>query len=214
MEIAQRMEELLQASFAGANLLASGLLIFVLLYWGSVLLGVLDLQSFDLNLEAEVDIDAAADVAWLNAALAFLNLGKVPLMFFLTFFALPYWVLSVGLNHTLGSASNLLGYLLIIPLALVSLFVSKFLTWPFVKLFAAMEKEGESTQQLIGQTCTILLPANNTQIGQASVKTKGSPVLLNVRTSQDAVVQKGQTAVVIDYLPETNLYLIEPYHSL
>jgi hypothetical protein len=86
---------------------------------------------------------------------------------------------------------------------------------PFVKLFAVMEKDEAPNTVLIGQMCTILLPANSSQIGQAAVKTKGSPVLLNVKTSNGgALVQKGETALVIDYLPETNLYLIEPYQSL
>ncbi|MFC6999023.1 OB-fold-containig protein [Rufibacter roseus] len=210
------MEELLQAAVAPANVFATGLLIFVMLYWVTVILGVFDISSFDIEFETNVntDTDGVSSVAWLNSALAFFNLGKVPLMFFLTFFALPYWVLSVSVNYLLGTQDIWLGLVLILPLMLVCLVLSKFMTWPFVKLFDAMEKDGESNQVIIGQTCTILLPANHQQTGQASVRTKGSPLLLNVRTSQGHLVQKGDTALVIEYLPETNLYLIEPYQTL
>jgi len=211
------MVELLQASFAPANVLASGLLLFVLLYWVTVILGLLDISTFDVDLEPDGtgDVQGVSSVAWLNSALAFFNLGRIPLMFFLTFFALPFWVLSIAVHHATGTQAGWLGFLLLVPLAIVCLLLSKVLTMPFVKLFAAMEQDEAPNTVLIGQMCTVLLPANHTQIGQAAVKTKGAPVLLNVKTSQGGhLVQKGETALVIDYLPETNLYLIEPYETL
>ncbi|WP_210486057.1 OB-fold-containig protein [Rufibacter aurantiacus] len=206
------MQELLQASFSYANVFASGLLIFVLLYWLTVLVGVLDLSSLDLDLDADLGGDASLD--GLEGVLVFFHLGRVPLMIFLSFFALPFWAVSVGVNYALGTASSWVGLLLMLPLMVFCLFVAKFLTYPFVKLFQAMIKEEAPNAALIGQVCTVLLPANNAQIGQAAVKTKGSPVLLNVKTSQESLILKGDTAVVIDYLPETNLYLIEPYQTL
>ena len=84
---------------------------------------------------------------------------------------------------------------------------------PFVKLFAALEKEHESAATVIGQICTIVLPANSTELGQASVKTKGSPLLLNVKTANGFVLTKGETALVIDYNNENKFYLIEPYKT-
>ncbi|KAA3436898.1 OB-fold-containig protein [Rufibacter hautae] len=206
------MQELLQASFSSANVFASGLLVFVLLYWLTVLVGVLDISSLDV--EVDTNLDADASLAGLDAVLAFFHLGRVPLMIFLSFFALPYWAVSVGVNYSLGTASSWVGLLLLLPLAFFCLFIAKFLTYPFVKLFQTMETEEAPNAAFIGQVCTVLLPANNAQIGQAAVKTNGSPVLLNVKTSQESLVQKGNTAVVIDYLPETNLYLIEPYQTL
>jgi hypothetical protein len=210
------MPELLHASFSIANVFASGLLVFVLLYWLTVIIGVLDISSLDVDLELDTDLDAdgLSSLEGVNAVLAFFNLGRVPLMIFLSFFALPYWAFSVGVNYVLGTQSNWVGLLLMVPFLVFCLFVAKFLTLPFVKLFVAMQKEEAPNAAFIGQMCTVLLPANNAQIGQAAVKTKGSPVLLNVKTAQNHLVQKGQTAVVIEYLPENNLYLIEPYSSL
>ncbi|GAA4302729.1 hypothetical protein [Nibribacter koreensis] len=206
------MIELLQASFSSANAFASGLLLFVLIYWVIVIVGLLDISSLDIDLDA--DADGIASIAWLNSALAFFNLGRLPLMFFLSFFALPFWALSVGVNHTLGTQDSWLGVLLLFPIGFVCLFLAKLLTWPFVKLFTVMETEEAPKMNVIGQLCTILLPANEDQVGQASVKTKGSPLLLNVKTTQGHLAKKGETALVIDYLPENQLYLIEPFESL
>ncbi|GGK86644.1 OB-fold-containig protein [Rufibacter glacialis] len=208
------MQELLQASFSTANVFASGLLVFVLLYWLTVLVGLLDISSLDLDLDLDADMEADSSLAGLDAVLAFFHLGRVPLMIFLSFFALPYWAVSVGVNYALGTTSSWVGLLLLLPLMVFCLFVAKFLTYPFVKLFQAMEQEEAPNSAFIGQMCTVLLPATNTQVGQAALKTDGSPVLLNVKTAHESLVMKGDTALVINYLPETNLYIIEPYPSL
>ena len=214
------MTELLQASFSTINIIPTALLVFTLLYWGAVIFGLLDLDFFNVEIEADMALDAGIDadgvsaVSWLNNALAFFNLGKIPLMLFLTFLALPFWVISILTNHYLHNNSVLLGWLLLIPIFGASLLVSKVLTTPFVKLFAVLEKEHASNATIIGQVCTVILPAVSTDLGQATVKTDGSPLLLNVKCTRGTSLQKGQTALVIDYNAENKYYLIEPYETV
>lgn len=210
------MTELLQASFSSINVIPTALLVFVLLYWVAVILGLLDLDFANIELEFDTEIDAEglSSIAWLNSALAFFHLGKVPLMLFLTFVALPFWAIAVLGNYYLGTASSFVGFLLLGPNLLVSLLLAKVLTIPFVKLFATLEKEHDSNTVVIGQICTILLAASSTEIGQAAVKTKGAPLLLNVKATHGAELPKGATALVIDFVPESQLYLIEPYQTL
>jgi hypothetical protein len=208
------MNELLQAAFSGVNIIPTAFLMLVLLYWVSVIFGFLDLDFFDVDVDTEVDADGISSVAWLNSALAFFNLGKVPFMVFLTFLALPFWVISILANYYLNPGYELLGLLYLVPSFIVALIVSKFLTMPFVRLFAAMEKEHESAATIIGQVCTVTLPANPTELGQATVKTKGAPLLLNVKTAEGSVVQKGETALVLEYNAENKFYLIQPYQTL
>ena len=208
------MAELLQAAFSGVNLLPTAFLVFVLLYWVAVIFGLLDLEFFNIELEAKVDADGVSSVTWLNSALAFFNLGKVPLMVFLTFWALPCWVLSILANHYLNNDYQLLGLVYLIPSFIAGLFVAKLLTAPFVKLFAALEKEHESSTTVIGQVCTVLLPASATELGQAAVKTSGAPLLLNVKTTSANSIRKGDTALIIDYNAENKFYLIEPYETI
>ncbi|CAN5903691.1 hypothetical protein BH24BAC1_BH24BAC1_27360 [soil metagenome] len=208
------MPELLEAALSPANIFPTALLGFVLLYWGAVILGLLDLDFLDIEVETDTgEVDGSA-VAWLNSALAFFNLGKVPLMLFMTFLALPFWVISLLANHYLVAWSELLGLVLLLPAFVLSLFVAKVLTQPFVKMFAALEKEHDSKETIIGQMCTVILPASATEMGQATVPTKGSPLLLNVKTTRGATLRKGETALVIDYNEHHKIYLIEPYEIL
>lgn len=100
--------------------------------------------------EADIDADGVSSLSWLNFALVFFNLGKVPLMVFLTFLALPFWAISILLNHYLSNDAALLSALYLIPAFIAALFFLKILTMPFVKILVALEKEHESAAIIIG----------------------------------------------------------------
>ncbi|MCR5886605.1 DUF1449 family protein [Hymenobacter sp. J193] len=209
------MTELLQAAVSPPNLLATGLLIFVLLYWLTVIVGLLDFKTLDLDLHVDsthdVPHDAHLSVAWLNHALAFFNLGRVPLMVFVSFLALPLWVGSILTNYYTHNSSLLLGLAFCLPLFIGSLLVAKVLTTPFVKLFATLEQD-QSGSNPIGKVCTLLLPASHERLGQATVRTNGDTLMLNVKAASAATeLRKGDTALVIDYHAPSRCYLIEPY---
>jgi hypothetical protein len=211
------MTELLQAAVSPPNLVPTGLLVFALLYWLTVIIGLLDMKTVDLDLShhGHLHYDShlphdGPNTGWLNGALAFFNLGRIPLMVFLSFVFLPLWMGSILANYYTGNTSLLLGLAFLIPLFIGSLFVAKFLTLPFVKLFTAMEKDHDAGAVVIGKVCTVLLPATADKLGQASVRIDGAPLMLNVR-SLSAPLAKGETALVIDFDAQKRCYLIEPY---
>jgi hypothetical protein len=189
------------------------LLVFVLLYWLTVIVGLLDVSSLDLDIEVEADADdVSAD--WLNGALAFFNLGRIPLMVFLSFVALPLWAGSILINYYTGNTSFLLGLVFLLPLFIGSLFLAKFLTLPFVKLFAVLEKDHSGGGVVIGKVCTVLLPTTAEKLGQAAVRIDGAPLMLNVKAASAAAeLRKGDTALIIDFDVQRRVYLIEPYEA-
>ncbi|WP_046247235.1 hypothetical protein [Hymenobacter terrenus] len=213
------MTEVLLAAIAPPNLIPTGLLVFVLLYWLTVIVGLLDLKTVDLSIsdhnhfyyDGHIPHDGIS-TSWLNGALAFFNLGRIPLMVFLSFVFLPLWAGSVLVNYYTGNTSLLLGLAFLLPLFIGSLFVAKFLTLPFVRLFTALEKDHDAGAVAIGKVCTVLLPTTTEQLGQASVRIDGAPLMLNVR-STNAPLAKGETALVIDFDTARRCYLIEPYNA-
>jgi uncharacterized membrane protein len=210
------MTELLQAALSRPNLPATGLLIFVLLYWLTVIVGLLDFKTLDIDVDADGHHDlgheAHMGVSWLNHALAFFNLGRVPLMVFLSFVALPLWVGSILVNYYTGNQSGLLGLLFTVPLFIGSLLVAKVLTTPFVRLFASLEKDHADHTNPVGKICTVLLPTTRERLGQAAVRTGEVALTLNVKAASAATeLHKGDTALVIDYDAQARCYLIEPY---
>jgi hypothetical protein len=102
------MTELLQAAVLPPNLVATGLLVFVLLYWLTVIVGLLDFKTVDFHVGSHVELHAggthlpSGDSDWLNGALAFFNLGRIPLMVFLSFVALPLWAGSIPATPLCG----------------------------------------------------------------------------------------------------------------
>ncbi|MBJ6142292.1 hypothetical protein [Hymenobacter sp. BT559] len=205
------MTDLLRAAVLPPNLPATGLLVFVLLYWLTVIVGLLDFKTVDL----QVDVHDGAhlhgpDSEWLNGALAFFNLGRIPVMVFLSFVALPLWVGSILANYYTGNTALLPGLLYLLPLFVGSIFLAKFLTLPFVKLFTALEKDHDGGAVALGKVCTVLLPATTEHLGQASVRIDGAPLMLNVRALNGSI-GKGETALVIDYDTQRRCYLIEAY---
>ncbi|RSK29787.1 hypothetical protein [Hymenobacter metallilatus] len=218
------MTELLRAAVSTPNLVPTTLLVFVLLYWLTVILGLLDFKTVDLDTDHQYelghDTHAAPDtasmgVSWLNHALAFFNLGRVPLMVFVSFVALPLWIGSILLNYYLGNTSWLLGLGLLAPLGIGSLLVAKVLTLPFVRLFAAMQQDHDTGARPLGKICTVLLPTTAYRLGQASVPVlHGAPLVLNVHAaSPTAELRKGDTALIIDYDAARRCYLVEPYDA-
>ena len=208
------MEVLLQATVWGANIIPTILLIFVLVYWLTVIIGFADLDSLDIDLDIETDVNTDVSVGWFNHVLYFFNLGQVPVMLFLSFLALPMWLLAIAATDLLEMNSVGVSFLLLLPNFALSLFIAKLFTQPFVTLFDKMERDSKENIQIIGKVCTVMLNTSEDKMGQARVEEKGSVLVLNVITRKGTVLQKGQTGLVIDYLPEKSYYIIEPYETI
>ena len=213
------MQELFDHSFSMINIVPTFLLFFSLLYWVIVMLGAIDLDFFDLDVDLDMDADIDVDMdapdnvslGWLNSVLVFFNLGQIPLMIFITFLALPMWFIGVVGNYYLGINNVIISLLLLIPNFIVSLFIAKFATMPFVKLFTRLKIEETSMTSLTGSICKVVLVATEKHVGQAEVKQDGSSYLINTKTSGGQKINKGETALIIEYNEEHKIFLIEPY---
>ena len=56
------MVEIFEATFSYVNIIPTGFLVFTLIYWFSVLIGMLDMNFLDFHVDKEVDIDVDADM--------------------------------------------------------------------------------------------------------------------------------------------------------
>lgn len=210
------MIELINVSFNGANFISGFLLILILLYWITVMLGALDVNFLDVEVEVDTDADvegvsASGDVSWLNYILRFLNIGRVPFMIWLSFFTLVFWLVQVTVNQFFGFETFILGLLTLIPIIIVCAFVAKFFSFPFVKIFDAMEKESMSTD-LTGSVGAILLIDAAGKVGQAKVKNNDNYHTIYFYTQEGTAMRKGDQILVIAYNRAKNAYLVEPYN--
>jgi hypothetical protein len=211
------MNELLHFAFAPVNIPFTLLLMLVLLYWVTVIVGMLDLGSFhlhhDLHVDKGVNVEVDLQAGWWGVVLAFFNVGSVPFVILLSFTALFLWVGAILGNYYLGGPAWV-SLLLFVPNLLVSLLLTKLITTPLKWIFREDPHEVERNQQVIGRTCTVLLPANDKKIGQAEVPIqRGAPLLLTVRTTAGNHMARGEKGLIIDYDKNAHTFLIEPYDT-
>lgn len=214
------MYELFQAALSPPNIVYSVLLSVVLLYWLSVIIGALDISSFDFDIDLDADVDMDVDVdadvdagnggGWFAGALHFFNFGRLPFMVIFSFLILSMWSLSILGNHYLGQGSAIFPFVMFLPMLFVSLVITKIITTPLVPIFESLDKGAEAVDYL-GLTCKILLPATTTQMGQAEVLHNDNSLLVSVKVSdtQTTPVLKGEEALIVGRSSDDRYFLIE-----
>nr|WP_319398060.1 OB-fold-containig protein [uncultured Carboxylicivirga sp.] len=224
------MKELFEAAFSGVNLIPTVFLLLILVYWIFVIIGAMDMDVINIDIETDVDLDVDVDVdadvdsdvdadshdigsvAFLNSILTFFNLGKIPFMVWLSFLIIPMWVISILFNHYLHNSSFLISLVALIPNLVASLLVSKVLTTPIAAIFTKIKKNDDDSFKYTGKMCTVLMQASHNRFGQAEIKRDGNTYRVNILTKDESIVlDKGQTALIIEFIPEKKCYLVEPY---
>jgi len=205
--------ELWHASFHVVNLPATLLLLSVLLYWLTVIFGVMDLSSLDIDLpEFEVDPDSGLEMGHggFDALFEYFNIRHVPISIFVTFFAVSLWGTGMLANDFLKSEHVPLLGLAVFGVNLVwSSHVAKFITQPMVPLFKSMHKDASSKRNLIGARVVVTSSKADPSFGQAEIREDGAPITLNVRTEGEEI-PKGAEAVIFQHQPEKDIYIITP----
>lgn len=198
--------ELIQIALAGINLPITLLFAVMLMYWISVIIGAMDIDiiQFDVDVEldadADIELDADADIASggaLNGMMLYFNIGAVPVTVWLSFLIFACWLLSVLETYYLNPGHHfLIALIFVIPNLIVGMYIAKFATAPLKKVFEAMAPKNTTRKSLIGQRAEVVSSTIDQNFGQIQIKTDGAPLTLNARTEGDATIPKGQTVVI------------------
>jgi len=199
------MTELFETSFSWPALPASVLMLLCFAYWLMVMLGAMDIEMFDLDLDFEADGDVMSAGF---VALKFLNIGDMPLMLWASIFSLSFWsstmLIDLPILEAEAAPSDVLP---VIARNLgIALVLTKLGTQPLRGRFVPTEPN--RLEDLIGQTCVITTSEATAEFGQAEFNTEAAPLLLNVRTI-DGSIAKGQLAEIVDMAAEKNIYLVK-----
>ena len=203
------------------NLPFTVLLGLIVLYWLLVALGALDVHLFsDFESEAHAEIHHDAhheidhDLGSLTKILHFVGVGDVPVMVIVSVLGLSMWLGSMLANYYLTDGSQLYALALLVPNFLISAVVTRFVTLPMRPLFRSLSKERGAGEEVLGRVCRIVTSQATATFGQAEITRSGAPVLINVRTLDDAVLVKGARAAVVRSDSEKGVYYITPMPSL
>ena len=221
------MIDLIQTAFSPVNAVVTVLLILNVIYWITVILGVLDVDFLDIDLpdsgleidsDIDVDVDAAGEIdmelghdSILRSVLHFFYIGEVPIMLLLSILILSMWALCMLGNHHFNPSSS---FLLAMPVYVISLIASlvicRIFAMPLKKIYNMFNKDYNAPRKVTGRICIITTTSVSDKMGQAEVKTKGAPIVLNVISDSKHVFHKGDEAVVVAKDKEKGIYTIAP----
>lgn len=199
------MDEFIRICFEWPTLPASILLVICLLYWLSVILGLMDIDLFDFDLDFDVSTEGPSFLDFGFIGLKFLNLGEVPVMLWLSGFSISMWMLSINFDSKIA-VTSFLDYL---PIAArnigISLVIVKLLTQPLRGMFKY--KPPNEVATLLGKTCRVTSSSVTHRFGQAELEAEGAPLKLHIR-SEDKTIQKGDLVQLTDFNTEQQVFYV------
>jgi len=200
------MREILESCFRGPAFPASVLLILVALYWVSVIIGVFDLDLFDIDVDGggEPDFEGMPGIGL--TVLRALNIGRIPIMLWLSVFAVTFWFVSYVWNRPVYVESSWLAFQILLRNGAIALVATKILTQPMLRWVDRTRMT--SAVDLVGRICEITTSEVNASRGQARIHTDAAPLLLDAR-AHGAPLAKGDTARIVEYDSVKNVYYVE-----
>lgn len=182
----------------------TGLVLFVMLYWLTVLLGVFELDSGDMEF---------GDGDMLAGLLMKFGLNDVPILIILTFFSLIGWIVSFVLMNVLAFVSqDLLANVVLrttlgAVVLLATVAIALWLTSLFVRPTRRVAKSNPTTtaSRLLGKVATVRTMTVDKDYGEAVLEDGGAGLILKVRAF-DTTFSQGDKVRLMAYLSEQNAY--------
>lgn len=207
------MGELLHIAMAWPSVVYTLLSGLALLYWVFVIIGALDIDFLEFDVDVDLEIDGAADGATegLGGALGLLTalrLRNAPITVTFSFLFLFAWAFSVLGVHYLAANGFAMGAAVLVGSFFASVPITAVLTRPMRPLFAT--QTGTTRAELTGRTCVVTTGRVDGGFGQAEISDRGDHLLVQVRCDEANELQRGQEALIIDYDEEREAYTVEP----
>lgn len=217
------------ALFEPALLIFTIPLLLACAFSGLALLGLFDLDGFDVDLDlgtevdldTDMDLDADADAGG-GGVLQTLGLGMIPLSLFLILFCFSFGWVGLLLVSLLGSAVSSMvgtGLTTALVLALPAGAAAVLVTAPTARLLQPLFQDygiAKGATELVGTVGVLSTQRVTSTFGSATVRMKGrGRVEVSVRAddNDDNDLDYGDRVLLYDYDPERNLYYVAPLND-
>lgn len=201
------------------TIIYSILLGVVFLYWIIAAFGLVDIDSFDLDMDLDADMDVDADVdvnaegaEGLAGLLVTWGLTGVPLTVVVSLLVMFSWLLTYFASYfsfgLLGN--NPIGYLIGAAVICVSFAISIPLTAKIIVPLRPIFRKAYAVENiekvLLGRAVKIRSSRVDDSFGEAVFEEDGSPLILRVRS--DKPLKKGDIARIIEFREVDKTYLV------
>ena len=175
----------------------------------------------DTDIDADSDADTDSDVAgekspgFFAQFLNFMNVGRVPFMLILSTLKFFIWIGSLITTSLINiTAWGLYSLLILIPLAIIAVFFTKFATNPMVKFFKEIGYKGEEEIDFLGRSGKMLSNIKDEKSGIAEFLVDKNPIKLNVKSLDGAEIKYGEYVVIMDESDDKKYYLVNKEVSI
>lgn len=182
-----------------------------LVYWLIAVLGVVDIDAFDIDLP-DGDSDTSSGANSLAGLLLKLGLNGVPLTIVISFLALFGWLVCYfGVYLCFPFIPDgLLEYVAGIPILVGSFYIAVVITAQVIKplkpFFADINKN--TVKHVLGQTAIVRTLRVDEGFGEVFLEDGGAGLIFKARTLNGERFTKGDRVVLLEYLEENNAYRV------
>ena len=185
--------------------------------WLCTLLGFLDLDVIEFDLDVDSGFDVDSDISndggsFLSAILLKYGLVGVPMIITFSLLVMIGWLLSFYIVYLLVpfEAGSIFHYLVGLPIFLGTLYISARITSMIIKPIKPFFKiPTQSTRKLVlGQTATVRTSRVDNDFGEALLEDGGAGLIMKVRTRGEDRFKKGDKVVIFEKLNNDNIYRV------
>ncbi|GAA0562138.1 OB-fold-containig protein [Chitinophaga japonensis] len=175
-----------------------------------------DIHGIDTDMDGNAEAnDGAADGSFLQKAMEFVNIGKVPFMVVYSVFKLIAWIVTLTSSVVLGLASwGWKSVFILIPVILLAFVITRYATQPLVKVYNAMGYNGEEAYDLLGRVARMRSTISGDTIGAAELKIQGDVIRINVQSKTGEAIAYNAEVMIADESPDKKYYIVVPEINL
>ena len=202
------MIEFLQTALSFPTALYTGLLGIVTIYWLFSIIGFLDIDMLD----ADVDIDADSSPSAFSNFLTRFKLDGVPVTLSLSFVILFSWIICFLVTYWVSSQIAeewirvFLGLWLIVLAPFITAPIVAIIIAPLKPLFKKQHEQG--SKDIIGRVAIIRSSKVTASFGEANVQDSGAGLILKVRAEEPNDIKRGDQVLLQQYNVANNTYLV------
>jgi hypothetical protein len=186
----------------------------VLVYWLLAVLGMVDFDSGDIDIDIETHADASPeDLGTLASYVVAFGLSGVPFSIVVSLLVLIGWLVTALASVLLlpwvpTEVLRLAAGLAVLMAAVaVSIVITARLVRPMRGLFVTHAAKSNAT--LVGQVCRVLTGVVDERQGRAEIAQRGASINIRVWASSPNSLKRGDRALVTDYDAATQRYRVD-----
>ena len=204
------MIDFLNTALTFPTVFYSGLLAIVTIYWLFSIIGFLDIDMLDADVDIDVEADSNPSV-FSNFLIKF-KLDGVPVTLSLSFIILFSWIICFLVTHYGISLISEEWVRVLIGLWLIIL--APFITAPLVAIIIAplkplfKKQEEQSSKDIIGRTAKVRSSKVTANFGEAELHDGGAGLILKIRAEEPNKLKRGDQVLLQKYNLAGNTYWV------